>query len=747
MALPKFNTKQIQEKLTKIRREEEEDKAKRIAKKFDLSYVNLTVTPIDYENLANISRKKAEEGNIIVIQRKNRVISLALTDPNNPKTKEIIEELKNKEFECKIFVVSPTSLKRGLGYYDIIEQHAKKRSLRSVFVVQRKELEEFKESLQTVQKLEKTINTLPTSRLLTIIMAGAIEMKASDIHIEPSKEIVRLRYRIDGLLQDIVNFPMKQYAFLLSKIKMLSDMLLNVHDISQDGRFSINILDDEKIEQTIDLRVSVLPSSKGESVVIRLLGISAVKLDIKELGVRLDLFNTIKNQIGQPNGMILTTGPTGSGKTTTLYACLNYVNKPGKKIITVENPVEYQLKGVTQTQISRRKGHTFSKALRSIVRQDPDILMIGEIRDEESAEIAIQFSLTGHLVFSTLHTNNAAGAIPRLNGMGIDSPSLAAAVNMVIAQRLVRKLCKHCKEEYQPTEEEITIIKKIISRIPEKAEIKIPEKITDLYKAKGCSKCHGLGYNGRIGIFELFVVSDEIKKIILERGADYQLQAKAEEEGMTTLMQNAILKMVEGETTLEEIKRVIGSPELSAKKILSKKKVEENIIEPQAQDIKKEIRIEEEIKKIKKVKQKNKEKEIEAEKKTEENKKRMIDRERKIAEIREQAKIKKEEERKERESAYEEAEGERKIQEEKEEKEAEKKIIEEKKKREKRSREEKERILRLLIKKAEEKKEKIKKEKAIRELAEVKERERKEKAKKEAEKKAKEEEIENKKTE
>nr|MBC8295657.1 Flp pilus assembly complex ATPase component TadA [Pelagibacterales bacterium] len=285
MALTDFNTKQIKEKLVKIKREEEEEKAKKTAKKFNLPYVNLTITPIDYENLANIPRKKAEQGNIIAIQRKNRVISLALTNLDDSKTKEIIEELKKKGFECKIFIVSPTSLKRGLGYYDIIEQHGKKRSLRSVFIIQKKELEEFKKSLQTVQELEKTINTLPTSRLLTIIMAGAIEMQASDIHIEPSKESIRLRYRIDGLLQDIVNFPIKQYAFLLSKIKMLSDMLLNVHDISQDGRFSINILKDEEIEQEIDLRVSVLPSNKGESIVIRLLGLSAIKLDIKELGV------------------------------------------------------------------------------------------------------------------------------------------------------------------------------------------------------------------------------------------------------------------------------------------------------------------------------------------------------------------------------------------------------------------------------------------------------------------------------
>jgi len=743
MALTDSNKKQIREKLIKIKREEEETKAKRTAKKFSLPYVNLTITPIDYENLANIPRKKAEQGNVITIQRKNRVISLALTDPNNPKTKEIIEELKKKGFECKIFIVSPTSLKKGLGYYDIIEQHGKKRSLRSVFIIQKKELEEFKKSLQTVQELEKTINTLPTSRLLTIIMAGAIEMQASDIHIEPSKEIIRLRYRIDGLLQDIVDFPIKQYAFLLSKIKMLSDMLLNVHDISQDGRFSINILKDEKVEQAIDLRVSVLPSSKGESVVIRLLGLSAVKLDIKELGVRLDLFNTIKNQISQPNGMILNTGPTGSGKTTTLYACLNYVNKPGKKIITVENPVEYQLAGITQTQISRRKGHTFGKALRSIVRQDPDILMIGEIRDEESAEIATQFALTGHLVFSTLHTNNAAGAIPRLNGMGINSPSLAAAINLVIAQRLVRKLCPYCKKEYQPTEKEMAPIKKILSSIPKNPEIKIPEKITNLYQAVGCSKCHGLGYNGRIGIFELFVISDAIKKIILERGADYQLQAKAEEEGMTTLMQNAILKMVEGETTMEEIKRVIGSPELSAKQLLNREETKEIEDIEEVEEIK-EIKKKTEIKKkiedeeMENIKNKIKGRKLKLQKGENEKKERELKRRIKIREEREKEKLEKEK-----------LEAEKKAEEEVEieAKEEEKKIKEEAEKRDKEERKtRKEKIIQDIIERNKnkelKKKERIKKEAELEAKRKIetkrKEEEKKERIKEEKEKEEKE---------
>jgi len=314
-------------------------------------------------------------------------------------------------------------------------------------------------------------------------------MEASDIHLEPGKEGIRLRYRIDGLLQDIAAFPTKEYHFLISRIKSLSDMLLNVVDVSQDGRFTTKISGgDKKFPEAIDLRVSLLPTNYGESVVMRLLGTSTIKLNLDDLGIRPELFKLVKGQIDKPNGLILTTGPTGSGKTTTLYACLNYVNQTGTKIITVEDPVEYKLKGITQTPISHRKGHTFEKALRAIVRQDPDILMLGEIRDKESAEIAIEFALTGHIVFSTIHTNEAAGAVPRLFGMGISPNSLASSLNLIMAQRLVRKLCPDCKEEYKPSNEIIEAIKKVLSSISSSSNIEIPKDISVIYKAKGCKK-------------------------------------------------------------------------------------------------------------------------------------------------------------------------------------------------------------------------------------------------------------------
>ncbi len=546
-------TKDLDEKLSEIRNKEEEARTKQIAEKFNLPYINLLIIPIDTKDLAIVPQEKAEKGKLIVIKKAGNVLNIAVNNPENPETVKIINELKEQGFECKLFIATLTSLKKSLKRYESVVREKQSASLKGVFFIQKKELTEFKKSLGTIQELKKAISSLSTTQLLTIILAGAIEMKVSDIHLEPTKKGIKLRYRVDGLLQDITDFPQKEYRFLLSRIKTLSDMLLNVHDISQDGRFTVKV-----DEQTIDIRVSILPSSHGESVVMRLLGLSSVKLDLKDLNIRPEFLKIIEAQINQPTGMILTTGPTGSGKTTTLYACLNYVNKPGTKVITVEDPVEYRLAGVTQTQISKRKGHTFATTLKAVVRQDPDILMIGEIRDEESAEVAVQFALTGHLVFSTFHTNEAAGAIPRLISLKIKPDALASSLNLAIAQRLVRKLCTDCKKEHQPPKEILESIKKILDSIPQKSGLSIPKKLV-FYQAQGCSKCHGLGYQGRIGIFELLAVSEEIKKLILKETAAFEIQNKAQEQGMTTLIQDALLRVVEGSTDLEEVKRVIGT--------------------------------------------------------------------------------------------------------------------------------------------------------------------------------------------
>ena len=546
----------FKEKLINIRRREEEERAKQLAKTLGLPYVNLMLTPVDSKDMAILPREKSKKGNLAIMRKTGRELRIAVETPSNPQTIQIINKLKEQGFDCHLFIVSLAGLKTAWGKYKFTS--STKVFLQDAFVIQQEELKEFKKALKTVKELEKEIHSMSTSKILSVIIAGAIEMKVSDIHFEPSKDEIRLRYRIDGLLQDVANFPEKDYHFLLSRVKTLSGMLLNIHDTTQDGRFSVAIMENKKTVKSIDLRVSVLPSSYGESIVMRLLGSSDVQLELADLGIRPEFDETTKSQISRPNGMVLTTGPTGSGKTTTLYACLNYINKPGHKIITVEDPVEYRLKGIVQTQINKRKGQTFSKTLKAIVRQDPDALMVGEIRDNESARIAIQFALTGHMVFSTIHTNSAAGAMPRLINMGVKPSSIPASINLVIAQRLMRRLCPKCKKAEQLSQEDIDKIKEIISSISPKSGIDIPKKITTFYKAQGCSECHGLGYKGRIGVFEFFTISDDIAKLIVKEALPLELTAKAIEEGMITLMQDAILRVTEGVTTIEEIRRVIG---------------------------------------------------------------------------------------------------------------------------------------------------------------------------------------------
>lgn len=558
---PQLSKKDIlSRELERIKRREEERTTKYLATKVGIPYLNLTIVSIDSDSLLTIPKEEAGKGKLVVVKRNASVLRIAVVNPGDSNTKKTIERLKKQGFKCKLYLISANSLKTGLKYYE--HYIAKPVPLRGILILQKKELEEFESSLETTQELKKIIHKLSTSRLLAIVIAGAIKMEASDIHIEPEKKGIRLRYRIDGLLQDITDFPRKEYHFFLSRIKSLSDMLLNVSDVSQDGRFTIKIKDprEVKIIESIDIRSSVLPSAFGESIVMRLLGLSAIRLDLRDLGIRPELFEIAIQQVTRPHGMILSTGPTGSGKTTCLYSCLNYINKPGTKIITVEDPIEYRLQGITQTQISERKGQTFAQALKTIVRQDPDVLMLGEIRSKESASIALQFALTGHLVFSTLHTNDAAGAIPRLIDMGINKTSLPTAVNLIIAQRLVRKLCPHCKEAYEPPVELIDSTKKVFSLISPKSGVNIPRDMKTFYKPKGCSKCHGIGYKGRTGVFEFLTLSDTIEGLILKEASSFKLRMKAMEEGMLTLMQDAMLKVVDGTTSMEEVLRTIGSP-------------------------------------------------------------------------------------------------------------------------------------------------------------------------------------------
>lgn len=398
-------------------------------------------------------------------------------------------------------------------------------------------------------KIEEYLES-PVTDLLDIILAGAITLEASDIHIEPEEERTKIRIRIDGILQDVLFFDLKLYKSLLSRIKLLSGMKLNISDKPQDGRFSVLMND-----LSIEVRASVLPAEYGESIVLRILNPKAL-IELQALGLRKGLLDIVEKEIKRPNGMIIVTGPTGSGKTTTLYAFLRKIKKPEIKIITIEDPIEYHLEGISQTQVAPKKGYDFASGLKSIMRQDPDVILVGEIRDLETVRTALQAALTGHLVLTTLHTNDAAGTVARLTSLGAKTSNIGPALNMVIAQRLVRRVCQNCKRLEKVSPEELQKLKKGLRSL----KIKVPKisKDTKIPKAVGCKDCNFTGYRRRIGVFEIFLVNEEMERFILKNPSIADLRKIAIEKGMITMKQDGLIKVLEGITTIEEVERVVA---------------------------------------------------------------------------------------------------------------------------------------------------------------------------------------------
>ncbi len=422
-------------------------------------------------------------------------------------------------------------------------------------VIPQKVVDSVQGKVKDIASFKKTIEAnfdKNTTELIQIILVGAIYLDSSDIHIEPEEEQTKFRLRMDGILQDVLEVDLKLYKAIVSRIKLLSKLKLNVSDRPQDGRFSI-LLEDIPI----DIRTSILPAEYGESVVMRILNPKNL-ISTDKLGLRPDLEKVFNKEIKKPNGMIIVTGPTGSGKTTTLYAVLKKLNSPEVKIITIEDPIEYHLEGISQTQVDKSKGYDFASGLRSIMRQDPDIVLVGEIRDLETAQIALQASLTGHLVLSTLHTNDAAGTIARLQALGEKAINISPAINIAIAQRLVRKVCKKCVKYEKPSPEEIKEIEKMLKTIPK--EVKVPKIDSKLKiaRAKGCKECNNTGYKGRLGIFEFFLVDDEMEKFILTSPSIVAMRDLAKKKGMLSTRQDGFIKVAEGLTTIEEIERVSG---------------------------------------------------------------------------------------------------------------------------------------------------------------------------------------------
>jgi type IV pilus assembly protein PilB len=425
--------------------------------------------------------------------------------------------------------------------------------------IEKERLKQIKSSIKHLKDLKKEVEknlSQNITYLLEIILAGAINLDSSDIHIEPEEDQAKMRLRIDGILHDVLFFKPKIYQLLLARIKLLAGIKLNVTARPQDGRFTV-LLDKEEIE----MRVSTLPSEYGETIVMRILNPKSL-IEIEDLGIREDMLSVFKKQIQQPNGMIIVTGPTGSGKTTTLYAILKRIRRPEIKIITIEDPIEYHLEGISQTQVNPKKGYDFANGLRAIVRQDPDVILVGEIRDFETAKIALQAALTGHLVLTTLHTNDAAGTVARLQALGEKPVNIAPAINLAIAQRLVRKVCKKCAKFRKITAIEMKKLKEGLKSLPKgvKEKIKIPalNKNLKIPDPQGCLACNFTGYKGRMGIFEFFLVDDEMENFILKSPSISELRKKAREKGMLTMKEDGLIKVLLGLTTLEEVERVTG---------------------------------------------------------------------------------------------------------------------------------------------------------------------------------------------
>lgn len=543
--------KELEEKLSAIQIEKIEDEAKVIAQKSGLPYVNLKIFPIDTNAVLALDEKDARNGQLAILSKTGRNLKVAVLDPQNQQTQLILSKLKSQGYACGLVVTSPLSLEAAWLRYR--EKKEQPEEILGVVTIKGEELTDLERQIKNISDLKERLTSLPITKVLDILIAGALKIKASDVHFEPEEKKIRLRYRLDGVLNDVIDFSPEGYPNLLSRIKLLSGLKINIHESPQDGRFTIR-----REELDIEVRVSILPGNYGENIVMRILDPSTIKQKLEDLGMRDDILKQVKKLLGKTTGAILTTGPTGSGKTTTLYAFIKHVNKPDVKIITIEDPIEYHIEGISQTQVEPKAGYTFAGGLRSIVRQDPDVILVGEIRDVETAEIAMQASLTGHLVFSTLHTNNASGAIPRLIDLGVRPVTIAPALNAAMAQRLVRRLCPKCKKKTGIKKEDLEILKKYLSALSKNLKTQELNESLEIYYPQQCPECNNTGYKGRAGIYELFEIDAEMEKLILKSPAISDIQNLAEKKGMITLLQDGLLKVMEGITSVEEVMRVIG---------------------------------------------------------------------------------------------------------------------------------------------------------------------------------------------
>ncbi|MCX6764151.1 MAG: GspE/PulE family protein [Candidatus Nealsonbacteria bacterium] len=504
-----------------------------IADEIGFPVINLRKIKINKEVLSIVPEIVAKKQEIIVFERIKEGLKVAMANPENLEIREFIERKTGEK---------------------VIPYFATKNSIKDSFKFYRKEIkEEFEEiigkNIEDLKKVKDKEEPLPAIKTVDLILNSGYENRASDIHIEPYENKIILRYRIDGVLHDVLTLPKEVQDFLVSRIKIMARLRTDVHDAAQDGHFSFPTANEK-----VDVRVSVVPIEEGEKIVMRVLAEKSKKFDLKELGFLPKDLNLIKENLKKPWGMIISSGPTGCGKTTTLYALLKILNTRDVNIMTIEDPIEYDIEGINQIQVNAKTHLTFSKGLRSIMRQDPNIIMVGEIRDSETAKLAVSAAMTGHLVLSTFHAIDASTVLTRLTDIGIEPYIISSTVNIIIAQRLVRKICPKCIESYEISSQKLEVLlsKDLISKLPKTKKGNIC-----LFKGKGCPVCQKTGYLGRVGIFEILEMNDPIKKLVMEKANASQIRNEALKSGMTPMIDDGLLKAENGLTTLEEILKAV----------------------------------------------------------------------------------------------------------------------------------------------------------------------------------------------
>lgn len=562
-AISKKEAKSLEEKVkTSGKREEEILLAEKVVPEddlFDLKSNELKIpikepslTDISAETLKFIPEDSAKFYKMIPLGKEGKTLEVGMVYPEDLKSREALKFLSHRQkLSYRIFLITPSYHEKVLKKYRTL-----RREVGQALEELEEEVEEEskKKGKVTQEEVERLVEEAPISKIVAVILRHAVDGKASDIHIEPTREQLRVRFRLDGVLHSSIFLPSRIHPAVIARIKIISKMKLDETRVPQDGRFSTQVG-----ESIVDFRVSTLPTSLGEKVAIRVLDPDIGMKTFKDLGLEGKTADSVKTGIKKPFGAILVTGPTGSGKTTTLYAVIQALNKEGVNIITLEDPIEYYLPGINQSQMRPEIGYTFANGLRHVLRQDPDIIMVGEIRDQETASLATHAALTGHIVLSTLHTNNAIGVIPRLVDLGVENYLVGPTVNVAIAQRLVRRLCPHCRKKVEAKGEVKKIIEKELEKIPR--EVKEANNISDkppyyIYAPQGCKKCRNQGYSGRIAVYEALKMTESLAESVSTNLSESSMNKEAKKQGMITMRQDGILKAFAGVTSMEEVLRV-----------------------------------------------------------------------------------------------------------------------------------------------------------------------------------------------